>query len=168
MLFTVSFRSSEFCGSYSACFINDQILLDLLDWTTACVCSEVPDAMFVKAHAASNCKEGLQNKKKKYCNMNFQPELISTLAKFWEFSQCNIPSCRNTHLSSLSRQCTKIGNIPDFIRSSIGGLRSLESSFLFRKRKQKLKSQNEKRGLGRISGGCLVQPSVQSAAIAIT
>lgn len=84
--------------------------------------------MFVKAHAASNCKEGL---------------------------------------SSLSRQCTKIGNIPDFIRSSIGGLRSLESSFLFRKRKQKLKSQNEKRGLGRISGGCLVQPSVQSAAIAI-
>lgn len=47
--------------------------------------------MFVKAHAASNCKEGL---------------------------------------SSLSRQCTRIGNIPDFIRSSIGGLRSLESSFL--------------------------------------
>lgn len=64
MLFTVSFRWSYFCGSYSACFINDQILLDLLDWTTACVCSEVPEAMFVKAHAASNCKEGLQSKKK--------------------------------------------------------------------------------------------------------
>lgn len=27
----------------------------LLDWTTAWVCSEVPDAMLVRAQAASNC-----------------------------------------------------------------------------------------------------------------
>lgn len=37
-----------------------------LDWTTACVCSDVPDAMFVKAHAASNCKEGLRTKSKRF------------------------------------------------------------------------------------------------------
>lgn len=32
----------------------------LLDLTTACVCVEVPDAMLVKAQAASNCNEGLK------------------------------------------------------------------------------------------------------------
>lgn len=31
-----------------------------LDLTTACVCSEVPEAILVKAHAASNCNEGLK------------------------------------------------------------------------------------------------------------
>lgn len=31
----------------------------LLDWTTAWVCSEVPDAMLVSAQAASNCRDGL-------------------------------------------------------------------------------------------------------------
>lgn len=31
-------------------------------FTTAFVCSEVPEAMFVKAQAASNWREGLQNK----------------------------------------------------------------------------------------------------------
>lgn len=31
----------------------------LLDCTTAWVCAEVPDAMLVNAHAASNCNEGL-------------------------------------------------------------------------------------------------------------
>ncbi len=35
-----------------------------------------------------------------------------------------------SYLSSLSRQCTRIGRIPDLIRSSMGGLRSLDSSFL--------------------------------------
>ena len=29
-------------------------------WTTARVCSDVPDAMLVMAHAASNCKSGLR------------------------------------------------------------------------------------------------------------
>lgn len=28
--------------------------------TTACVCADVPDAMLVKAHAASNCNAGLK------------------------------------------------------------------------------------------------------------
>lgn len=95
--------------------------------------------MFVKAHAASNCKEGLQSKKKKIMIVTrvIKSDAIGTLAKYQEFlQQLNIFSFRNTHLSSLSRQCTKIGNIPDFIRSSIGGLRSLESSFLFRKRRK--------------------------------
>lgn len=32
---------------------------DILDWTTAWVCSEVPDAMLVRAQAASNWREGL-------------------------------------------------------------------------------------------------------------
>lgn len=32
----------------------------LLDLTTACVCAEVPDAMLVKAQAASNCNDGLE------------------------------------------------------------------------------------------------------------
>ena len=30
--------------------------------TTACVWFEVPEAIFVSAHAASNCKDGLENK----------------------------------------------------------------------------------------------------------
>jgi len=30
------------------------------DWTTACVCMDVPDAIFVRAQAASNCNGGLQ------------------------------------------------------------------------------------------------------------
>lgn len=58
--------------------------------TTACVCVEVPEAMFVNAQAASNCSEGL---------------------------------------SGRLRHPTRIGKIPDLIKSSIGGLRSLESSF---------------------------------------
>lgn len=92
-----------------------------LDWTTAWVCSEVPEAMFVRAHAASNCKEGLQRKKN---HRNYYPHQLDS--KKW----CRILSSGNTHLSSLSRQCTRIGSIPDFIRSSMGGLRSLDSSFL--------------------------------------
>lgn len=42
---------------------------------------------------------------------------------------------RETHLSSLSRHLTKMGRIPDFIKSSMGGFLSLESSFLIRKKK---------------------------------
>lgn len=36
----------------------------------------------------------------------------------------------STHLSSLSRHLTKIGRIPHFIKSSMGGFLSLESNFL--------------------------------------
>lgn len=39
-------------------------------------------------------------------------------------------SRHGSYLSSLSRQCTRMGRIPDLIRSSMGGLRSLDSSFL--------------------------------------
>lgn len=38
-----------------------------------------------------------------------------------------------TYLSSLSRHLTRIGKIPDFIRSSIGGFLSLDKSFLGKK-----------------------------------
>ena len=58
---------------------------------TTRVCSDVPEAMFVSAHAASNCSIGLS------------------------------PHCRN---------CTKRGTTPAAITSSIGGERSIESSFL--------------------------------------
>lgn len=37
---------------------------------------------------------------------------------------------KQTYLSFLSRHLTKMGRIPDFIKSSIGGFLSLESSFL--------------------------------------
>lgn len=110
-------------------------------------------------------------KNKKYCNVSFQPEHTCTLAKYQEFpQQLNTWICRNTYLSSLSRQCTKIGNIPDFIRSSIGGLRSLESSFLFKEIRKYTtqQSQNEKRGLEKITEGHLVQHCAQSAVIANT
>lgn len=37
---------------------------------------------------------------------------------------------QQTHLSSLSRHLTRMGRMPDFIRSSMGGFLSLERSFL--------------------------------------
>lgn len=37
---------------------------------------------------------------------------------------------KHTYLSFLSRHLTKIGRIPDFIKSSMGGFLSLDSSFL--------------------------------------
>lgn len=40
-------------------------------------------------------------------------------------------------MSSLSRQCTRIGRIPDLIRSSMGGLRSLDNNFLQKQRENK-------------------------------
>lgn len=43
-----------------------EYLKHLLDCTTAWVCKEVPDAMLVKAQAASNCKEGLFIKRQKH------------------------------------------------------------------------------------------------------
>ena len=58
---------------------------------TTRVCSDVPEAMFVSAHAASNWSIGLS------------------------------PHCRN---------CTKRGTTPAAMTSSIGGERSIESSFL--------------------------------------
>lgn len=75
--------------------------------------------------AKKDCK--VRKKKKKTVTWVFHSDVTSTLVKHQQFS---ILSFRSTHLSSRSRQCTKIGNIPDFIRSSMGGLRSLESSFL--------------------------------------
>lgn len=40
-------------------------------------------------------------------------------------------TCRHdTHLSSLFKQWTSLGRMPDLIRSSIGGLRSLDNNFL--------------------------------------
>mmetsp|Transcript_5934 Transcript_5934/g.17654 ORF Transcript_5934/g.17654 Transcript_5934/m.17654 type:complete len:204 (-) Transcript_5934:193-804(-) len=56
---------------------------------TSLVCSEVPEAMFVSAHAASNCSAGL---------------------------------------SPTWRSCTKRGTTPALITSSMGGLRSMDSS----------------------------------------
>lgn len=54
-----------------------------------------------------------------------------------DFSKCQIIKEQKRsaypYLSSLSRQCTRMGRIPDFIKSSMGGLRSLDSSFLGRK-----------------------------------
>ncbi len=44
---------------------------------------------------------------------------------------------KQTYLSSLSRHLTKMGRIPDFIKSSIGGFLSLESSFLKKKTEYK-------------------------------
>lgn len=45
--------------------------------------------MFVKAHAASNCKEGLQSKKKKIMIVTrvIKSDAIGTLAKYQEFLQ---------------------------------------------------------------------------------
>lgn len=45
------------------------------------------------------------------------------------------------YLSSLCRQWTRIGRIPDLIRSSMGGLRSLDSNFL-QERQQQLHIQH--------------------------
>lgn len=47
-----------------------------------------------------------------------------------------------TYLSSLSRHLTRIGKIPDFIRSSIGGFLSLDNSFLLKKKEKKRKEIN--------------------------
>jgi hypothetical protein len=46
-----------------------------------------------------------------------------------------------TYLSSLSRHLTRIGKIPDFIRSSIGGFLSLDNSFLLKKKEKKRKEK---------------------------
>lgn len=46
--------------------------------------------MFVKAHAASNCKEGLQSKKKKKITIVtrvIKSDAIGTLPKYQEFLQ---------------------------------------------------------------------------------
>lgn len=49
----------------------------------------------------------------------------------------NETESRPAYLSSLSRQCTSIGRIPDLIRSSMGGLRSLDNNFLQEQRGNK-------------------------------
>ena len=62
--------------------------------TTSFVWSDVPEAMLVRAHVASNCSAGL---------------------------------------SSSSRHSTRIGTIPAWINSSMGGLLPLDNSFLAEK-----------------------------------
>lgn len=115
--------------------------------------------MLVRAHAASNCKEGLQTKR----NHRFITQIGSTSAEQQELVQGL--SFGSTHLSSLSRQCTRIGNIPDFIRSSMGGLRSLESSFLQENgQKSKLLTNPAWKG----AGNCLIRPSPQKGISAAT
>lgn len=52
---------------------------------------------------------------------------------------------KHTYLSSLSRHLTKIGRIPDFIKSSMGGFRSLESSFLKKSNAKKLTPENTRK-----------------------
>ena len=44
--------------------------------TTACVCCEVPEAILVRAQAASNCKEGLSEAFKHPTRTGKIPELI--------------------------------------------------------------------------------------------
>lgn len=60
------------------------------------------------------------------------------------FDKRDTVRCKQSHklpayLSSLSRQWTNIGRIPDLMRSSMGGLRSLDSSFLWRPKGNKRK-----------------------------
>lgn len=93
----------------------------VLDSTTAWVCSEVPDAMLVRAQAASNWREGLQEGKEGERYRGRWSKVKSS------FDDSLYP---HGYLSSLSRQFTSLGRIPDLMRSSIGGLRSLDSSFL--------------------------------------
>ena len=43
---------------------NTHLQTDSPQWTTALVCSEVPDAILVSAQAASNCNGGLKQQHK--------------------------------------------------------------------------------------------------------
>lgn len=63
-----------------------------------------------------------------------QPELMRSTAH--RVCQWRRRLHQDTYLSFLSRHFTKIGRIPDFIKSSMGGFLSLDSSFL-EKRKSK-------------------------------
>ena len=83
---TACSRTSSF-GLLSSCTKIGTAPLSI----TCAVWSAVPEAMFVRAHAASNCSCGFA---------------------------CAV------------RNSTKRGTTPDWITSSIGGLRSMESSFL--------------------------------------
>ena len=58
----LNYRSFVFQSKLCNIFVSN--LQYVPAFTTACVCLEVPDAMFVKAQAASNCKDGLKNEKK--------------------------------------------------------------------------------------------------------
>lgn len=72
--------------------------------------------MLVRAQAASNWREGLQER---------DTDEAGAVQRFSDHSfKCG------AYLSSLSRQFTSLGRMPDLMRSSIGGLRSLDSSFL--------------------------------------
>lgn len=75
--------------------------------------------MLVRAQAASNWREGLQERDTVEAG-DVEGSLIARVR-------------RGVHLSSLSRQFTSLGRMPDLMRSSMGGLRSLDSSFLEKK-----------------------------------
>ena len=49
--------------------------------TTACVCADVPEAIFVNAHAASNCNDGLQAELKLYEDFFLTEELLGKKKK---------------------------------------------------------------------------------------
>ena len=49
---------------------NTHLQTDSPQWTTALVCSEVPDAILVSAQAASNCNGGLKQQHKQDDNTN--------------------------------------------------------------------------------------------------
>lgn len=82
---------------------------------TTFVCSEVPDATFVRAHAASNCTEA------KRLSGEYNYELHDKRLKD-ERALCTC-SCGR---SPLCRNCTNRGMTPWFITSSMGGLRSAQ------------------------------------------
>lgn len=51
--------------------------VDLLDLTTAWVCADVPEAMLVRAQAASNCREGLSSETKRNASERDMKPLVS-------------------------------------------------------------------------------------------
>lgn len=80
---------------------------------------------------------------------------------------------KHTYLSSLSRHLTKIGRIPDFIKSSMGGFLSLESSFLKKIECKKVNTRKHKEELVFIqkcfisySPGCLYSTELYNRIIA--
>lgn len=97
---------------------------------TTLVFSEVPDAMFVRAQAASN-----------YTNNNSNKQLINTTSfNYTPPDYLRIQNQKNNFQcsekiqtwswgkSSLTRNSTKRGTTPDWITSSIGGLCSTEQN----------------------------------------
>lgn len=74
--------------------------------------------MLVRAQAASNWRDGLRESQRD----------VGEAVKVKRSLVTHLYHC--SYLSSLSRQFTSLGRMPDLMRSSMGGLRSLDSSFL--------------------------------------